>query len=68
MIPPEQNNPFLSLVPTDTLPESHKEQVLNTISTTKFLLEFVDLFTFRQAEANAAMLTAMLYPPSNENQ
>ncbi|MBK8472663.1 MAG: hypothetical protein IPL33_11140 [Sphingobacteriales bacterium] len=30
------------------------------------MLEFVDLFTFRQAEANAAMLTTLLYPPTTK--
>lgn len=56
-------NPFLSLVPNVTLPENHKEQVMTTLNTAKFLLEFADLFTFRQAEVNTKILTTVLSKP-----
>ena len=59
-------NPFLSLVSyNDELPDAHKEQVMTTLNTAKFLLEFADLFTLRQIEVNTNILHTVLSTPQN---
>lgn len=53
-------NPFKKIVPEDSLPESHKRKVLETLDTAKFLMEIADLFTLKQAQTDGVLLQTML--------
>lgn len=61
-----KNNPFKKIVPTEDLPEEHKERVLNVIDTAKFLLGFADLFTLKQAQINGTILHTILDPTNGD--
>ncbi|HRI27942.1 MAG TPA: hypothetical protein PK239_17585 [Chitinophagales bacterium] len=54
------NNPFKQLAATDKLPDKHKSGVLNTIDTTRFIIEIIDLFTFKQIQTDSAIIKTLL--------
>lgn len=54
-----ENNPFKQLQQADDLPSKHQEEVLNAVNTTKFWLEFWDLFTVTQFEITKNALSTI---------
>lgn len=59
-------NPFKLLDEQEELPEKHKEYVLSSIDTAKFLLEIAELFTFKQIETNTTIVSTMLEITPNQ--
>ncbi len=55
-----EKNPFKQIVENEALPKIHKNKVLNTIDTTKFWFEVIDLFTFKQIQADSSLVQTML--------
>ncbi|QQS29749.1 MAG: hypothetical protein IPM47_01990 [Sphingobacteriales bacterium] len=55
-----EKNPFKQIVENEALPKNHKNKVLNTIDTTKFWFDVIDLFTFKQVQAHTELMQTML--------
>ncbi len=61
---PIENNPFKQLLVDDNLPENHKDDVLSTVDATLLLLDFAELFTFKQVETYYHLVKTVIQPDS----
>lgn len=53
-------NPFKKIVPDADLPEGDREQVLDIIDSARFVMNFIDLFTVKQAKLGGTICQTLL--------
>lgn len=58
-------NPFKQILSDEILPDKHKNQVLTTVDAALLLLDFADLFTFKQAETYYRIVETVTQPSTN---